>query len=424
MSTQTNQDAQERALKIQQAKALREQGLFYREIGAELGVSEKTAERLAKSSLENLIEEQLQSRAADNLELTMSTVTEDGKNFFTDPSEILEEHGFDTDQYVVDSLKVKSAEKTNALGDMEHTSTVTAVFKPTVSADDLPEVIFNRPNINLKARERSQHYGGEKLWVFTSDQHAGAHEDPVAHELVCKFISSVEPHHFAILGDLLDYNSISRFSPKLDVWTAGVDECIKTAQGMLNDYVSSLSEDAECYYLHGNHEDRMMNYINAKAPHLAKLRDPSSGYSIFSERFLLNFDALGFKQVGDVYPYGRLEIVPDELYAIHGHKTGPRSGAAALKHGERTTHSLLLGHTHSQSMMYRTLYEGVSPKTQTIAEIGHLSSPSWEGHGYAPENNWQQGGATVSVHSDGSYHIEHFTIRDKALFWRGERWTI
>lgn len=139
---------------------------------------------------------------------------------------------------------------------------------------------------------------------------------------------------------------------------------------------------------------------------------------MLSTPFLLRMDELGVEWVGGDGTYEHQQIlVTPELAARHGWIARKGSGASALSTLDHLRHSIVIGHTHRQSIVYHTSHTITGePKTLTGVEAGTLAQVRG-GLGYAVSPSWQAGFAAASVWPDGTFKIDLASwLNDRLLF--------
>lgn len=276
-----------------------------------------------------------------------------------------------------------------------------------------------------KPRKKS---GRPDLVAFLSDQHVPFHSREL-HSRVCAWLEAEQPDRVILLGDLLDLDQLSRWQPEPS-WTAGVQETIDEAYGVLRDY-RTAAPNARFQALAGNHEDRLRNSIIKNVGPLYGVRQADSeGPSVLSTPFLLRMDELGIEwETNDgAYDGARIRI-SDELQAIHGWIARKGSGASALQTLDHMRVSTIQGHTHRQSIVYRTTFTiDDEAKTLVAAETGTLAEIRG-GLGHSNRPDWQMGFCTASVITGGD-QAGRFSLdlavyvpgEDDVLLWRGNRY--
>lgn len=265
----------------------------------------------------------------------------------------------------------------------------------------------------------------EGLVVCLGDHHAPRHSRAL-HEAVCEWLREFQPERGVILGDLLDYDQLSRHrrSPE---WTNTVQETIDTGYSILRAYVEA-SPGTEWVMLDGNHEERMRNSI---IDHLSAVfgvtraeTDPAEEERpVLSTPFLLRLDELGigWEQPDGGYENAQIKLT-SELAARHGWIASKGSGSSALKTIDHLRYSVIIGHTHRQAIVHHTAHSiDGKPKTLLGCEAGTLADIEG-GLGYANAPDWQMGFATAQVYAeDGTFKVDLATFVDGLLMWRDWR---
>jgi predicted phosphodiesterase len=167
--------------------------------------------------------------------------------------------------------------------------------------------------------------------LLMSDLHIPYH-DTKAVTLALKVADHVQPDQIIIVGDGIDFHGLSRFTKD-----PGVEEMLVDEISEMREFLASLRKrfpKTELIYILGNHENRLVKYIQEQAPAL---------YGVVTFRQLLDLDTLHIKDV----PYG-----PDQMYKIPGcdllvrHENitgGVHSAHATVTKAMR---SVVFGHTH------------------------------------------------------------------------------
>lgn len=265
-----------------------------------------------------------------------------------------------------------------------------------------------------------------ELVAFLTDQHC-PFIDQGLHRIVCQWLRDEQPARIYLLGDVLDFDSISRWQPNPE-HTASVQECINSAYDVLRAY-REAAPNAEMVMLAGNHEDRLRNSIIKHLGALYGLRQADDGVEVFSLEHLLRLDELHIEFIrSEAGSYDHASIrCTDELQAIHGwvsRKGSAASAAATLDHMRVSTAQ---GHTHRAGLHYKTVWDiDNRERTLVAAEIPTLAEIR-NGLSHAPRPDWQQGFGTATCYRDGLFSIElaiyvKNSDTDGTLLWRGKRW--
>lgn len=268
------------------------------------------------------------------------------------------------------------------------------------------------------------------LYVVAGDQQAPFH-DPALHEAFCAWLRDNEPDGGILLGDLMDLPDISRH--RLDPEnTATVNECIQSGYDIIRDYVEA-SPTTTWEKIPGNHDERLRNIILDK-PSVSPLygvkqadSEEEDGQVALSPEFLLRLDELGVKYINPDGAYDLAQININENLAVrHGWIARQGSGASALATLDHLGYSVIVGHTHRQSIVYKTHHDiDGKIKTLTAAEAGcmcRVNQQPQDGRkwpNFTPLPDWQQGFSTVTIHpGTGFFRIENATFVNGTLLWR------
>lgn len=259
-----------------------------------------------------------------------------------------------------------------------------------------------------------------RLVAFLPDQHC-PHHDPALHVAACRWLRKAKPSEVVLLGDLLDLPKPSRHRETPE-FTASVQECVNSAYAVLRDYVACAPK-ARFRWLPGNHDYRIRIALIEQLRDLYGLRRAGDdGEEVLSLSHLLRLDELGVEFVVPVgeYAQGQLAVTP-KLAARHGWIARQGSGTSALKTLEHLGYSVVVGHTHRQSVVYKTTHDiDGRPETLTAVEAGTMAKVRG-GLAYAIQPDWQAGFATAWVWPDGRFRMDLATWVGDTLLWRDER---
>jgi predicted phosphodiesterase len=274
---------------------------------------------------------------------------------------------------------------------------------------------------------------GTKLIVVMGDQQA-PYFDENLHYLSCAWLEENDPDEITLLGDTVDYPEISRH--RLDPEnTATVNECTQSAHDLLRG-VRTAAPNARIRKLAGNHDERLRNILLDKPSvqplYGAKQADSpeEQGALALGLPFLLRLDELGIEYIDPKGAYDLAQInLSDKLAVRHGWIAKKGSGTSALATLEHLGYSVIVGHTHRQSIVYKTTHDiDGATTTLTAAEAGcmcrvdqtPLKGRKWPN--FTPLPDWVQGFTTVTVHPDGFFRIENATYVNKTLLWRNQQY--
>lgn len=262
-----------------------------------------------------------------------------------------------------------------------------------------------------------------KLWLVLGDQQAPYHDEDM-HKAICSLIATENPDGAVLTGDTVDFPDISRHRDNPE-WHVSAQACIDSGYLILRDY-RIANEKMKMVKLLGNHDVRIRNELLNRAERLYGLRKAQipgeeEELSVLHMKNLLRLDELNIEMIdpnGD-YEHAQYSIGPN-IAVRHGSRTGSN---AALKTVDRLTHSVIMGHTHQQSLQHRTIYDiNRVRRTITAVETGACCKIDG-GLGYAVDPNWVNGIATVEVWPDGTHHIELAVWDGEALYWRDKKYS-
>jgi UDP-2,3-diacylglucosamine pyrophosphatase LpxH len=274
-----------------------------------------------------------------------------------------------------------------------------------------------------------------ELVVICGDQHAPFH-DPHLHDVFQQWLAYNLPDRGVILGDLGDFPDISRHVSDPEN-QAFAQECLQSSYEITRDYVRA-STDTYWDYLIGNHDARIRLYAINNAPLIYGLRtvdtDDSPGESVHSMAHLMRLDELG---INLIEPHGSYEWAQVELsqnLAVrHGWLAQQGSGKTALATLQQTGYSVIVGHTHRQSMVFKSQPEiDGHQRTTLAAEAGCMcridprGSFDDKGRRYpnygAGHPDWQQGFVTATIWPDGKFHVDLATYVNGVLLYKEQRY--
>lgn len=266
-----------------------------------------------------------------------------------------------------------------------------------------------------------------RLIVFTGDQQA-PHHHPDLHNAFCEWLVCNEPDEGVLIGDTIDLPSVSRH-PKNPEWHPKAQECVDAGYLLLRDY-RAASEITRWKKLIGNHDERLrrsiIDVLEAELYSFRRAQVPGQDpdLPLLDIGHILRLDELGIDLVrpnGD-YEHTQVNVSP-HLAARHGWIARKGSGASALATLEHLGFSVVVGHTHRQSLVHKTRHD-INGTLTTLAacETGCMCRIE-EGLGYAVAPDWQNGFATAHIWPDGTFKIDVATYVQGNLYWRDQRYS-
>ena len=252
-----------------------------------------------------------------------------------------------------------------------------------------------------------------KLAVVLGDAQIPYH-DKSLHTLTCRWLQDHNPDTLVILGDFLDFPSMSTH-PKRNDFSASVSEVLNSGKAVLSNYLEVTPTLTAKYFICGNHEDRIRRQVMDKLPDLYDSVDTSIDT-------MLGLSAAGFT-VFENYPHDSFALTP-KLAIRHGWIARQNAGVSALKTLDVLGHSVIVGHTHRQAIVHRSHHNiDGSVTTLTAVENGTMATIR-NGLGYSAAADWQNGFSVVRFYADGEYHVSQASYSNGVLYYEGERYSI
>jgi hypothetical protein len=255
-----------------------------------------------------------------------------------------------------------------------------------------------------------------------------ATHDEVAIDLAIRLCADIRPHKIVMHGDNLDLPEMGKYrlSPAFGRTTQAAIDYATTMVARLR----AAAPEAEIYWIAGNHEERLVNYMldNASAAFGLKRGNAPASWPVLSVPFLCRFDEHDIDYVAG-YPAGQV-WVNQKLRIIHGSKA-KSNGSTAHQYLQHEKTSVMYGHVHRREWAEQTREDWDGPKTILAASAGCLARtdgavPSTkggidlDGRPLPVTENWQQGVAVVTyMDGDAPFHLELVPIHNGSMFYRG-----
>jgi len=235
------------------------------------------------------------------------------------------------------------------------------------------------------------------LVAVLGDIHVPYHDEK-ALKIALKIIKRYKPDQIKLIGDIVDFYSISKYMKDPGRITQLQDDIDKTKE--ILERIRDSSPKSKVEYLEGNHENRFDRVLKTKAPELWCLRDLSV------ER------QLDLKKLGIKYNTSHTDI--GDFTYTHGTIVRKHSGYTARAHAEDHG-SLIHGHTHRLGSYFRSDGRGYVQ----AHENGCLCDLKPEFiNGRA---DWHHGFSMVT--HDKLTHVEQVRIINGEAVYRGELWS-
>lgn len=300
------------------------------------------------------------------------------------PEDVIRDHGLDPDDFYIRDYRFNRWNTPDSpKGQLRFTAIPKTLVPVPPSVEDLdvppPPAVPSDPE------------GG---FVICSDHHAPYH-DRALHANMCRYLADAKPLFGVLLGDLLDFESISRHRKTPGGPT--VNDALKAAVSILRDY-RQASPNTHWTFVRGNHDERVQYLILDQAPGLYGIAPGGEGEAALSLRRLLLLDELGIDYIDEEWSRAKFPAT-QHLTLRHGPFTGKNVLANLLgKYGG----SQGQGHVHTISMLCK---RGIDPDVLRVAFTTGFMGQVDEGLGYCDDPDWHQGFITGHVWSNGEFAV-------------------
>lgn len=191
-----------------------------------------------------------------------------------------------------------------------------------------------------------------------------------------------------LLGDLMDFNKISRWESEPDKPTT-VKE-FEVGRQILR-IIRNVFPDALIIWATGNHDRRWEQYLLNKAPEI--FGDPDFTLSVRMKTDELNIQVIN---ENSIIKLGRLN-------ATHGHKLKGANNAQTLLN--KTNVDSVMGHIHKDTEFTKVAMDGSHVTCYTVACLCELNPT------YNPfANQYRQGFATCTILNESDYEFDNKRI--------------
>lgn len=254
-------------------------------------------------------------------------------------------------------------------------------------------------------------------------------QDPQAFERFQRAVVESQPDNIVFVGDMVDLPSMSRFAQRSE-WVGGTQAAIDQYHTLLAQ-TRANAPDANISVVHGNHEQRMDNYIQRNAAEVLGLRRANAGneLAVLTLQYLVRYGDLDINSI-DGYPNGTLWL-EDNIKAFHGTNVA-KGGSNAAKYLREERETTLYGHTHRQELAYRTFARRVGQLTIAAASPGCLALTDGSVPGFRHTvdsqgvlvkraEDWQQGLLMID-HNDRNHNITPILFTEDGFVLDGKRY--
>ena len=253
--------------------------------------------------------------------------------------------------------------------------------------------------------------------------------DEDAIDIALQITAAVNPDMIVMVGDNLDMPEFGKY--RLSNAYAMTTQASIDRSTTLCAQLRSAAPKAEIYWIAGNHEERLVNYVldNAKAAFGLRRGNTPEDWPVLSVPYLCRFDDYGVQFVAG-YPAGQVWI-NQRIRVIHGDKH-KSNGSTAHAYLSTSKTSVVYGHIHRREWAERSRDDWDGAKTILAASAGTLAKtngavPSTkggidlDGRPLTIVEDWQQGLAVINYEDgDGEFWYEQIAIHNRKAFYHGQ----
>jgi len=219
--------------------------------------------------------------------------------------------------------------------------------------------------------------------------------DRRAWDLCVQVCQQMQPDAVVMLGDMLDFPTLSRFST-----TPAQSDLIQPTLAELYWWISQLRlvTDAPIIYIAGNHEARLERALldsTARDVALVHPVDSTDTRPLLSVPRLMALDSLSVQYVA---PYGSEFWLWDKIRIHHGNIARTGGGATVASALKSATTDEIFGHVHRLAMAGKRITDSQGARNVWVMTPGcicRVDAPVVPGT--KPRTDWQQGIGVVTM---------------------------
>ena len=218
-------------------------------------------------------------------------------------------------------------------------------------------------------------------------------EDKATMRAVESYIADHKWDGWLQLGDLIDFNELSRFEAgnnRLDK-TGSILKSYAATEAFLDRHRAIIGKKARMVVIEGNHEDRITQYLEKNPEGVGMLEVPKA--LEFKRR---KIEWVPFWSHGDLFRLGN-------AYFCHGRATGKNHTAKML---DKYMVCLYMGHLHDVQVTSKAIWgENKTLEAATLGCLCRYDQTYLRGN----PTNWMQGFGVFHIWPSGFY--QHYTVR-------------
>jgi predicted phosphodiesterase len=380
---------------VQRAKALIGGGMSQRKAAAQVGMPQSSlSEALKREGYEQPPVTANPDPASADINDEQASITSqpltDARGIT--PDELLLKHALDPEEWVVTSVRVS-----------EWGNTEEPMFQLRVNASRRASLPTAPDLGDIEPREYAPAGPFSSGSVaFLADPHC-PFMDEECFSATLAYLRDEEPSLVVHLGDIGNHGHISKHRAHPRFMETTNATCAAAAR-YFYDCVNA-APDAEHVFLPGNHDQRILYYMQDHAEKLFGIQAPALPNEEAPPQELLSFDTvyrlhdLGVKLIDDDWKLAQYSIV-SELTARHGYLTGNNAERKLLEtHGRSQVH----GHLHRGEIVYRTKHDPLD--VRVAMSVPTLAQVDSSGLGYQPDADWTPGIGVAQVWDDEKFVV-------------------
>jgi len=228
--------------------------------------------------------------------------------------------------------------------------------------------------------------------AYLSDIHFGQEEDLRAYHFALTLLKPLGIDTVFLGGDIYDHTAVSRYTKTLEAEGKFQDELDHGFKELTR--LREKLPAVPMHFLPGNHEVRLVSYLQNKARPLAGLRCLS-----YEKLYRLEELGIEYHEEGKPVKFGH-------LYLAHGHEFPTGGANPAMTALNKVNNNLLFGHVHRPSVAVKTELGGRGLVAYSNPCLGTLT-PDYR---LAPD--WAQGFSIVDFTPSGCFSVTQI------IFWR------
>ena len=294
-----------------------------------------------------------------------------------------------TAQQIIDSVKANPYLKVSELARQHHTSR--CQVRRVLKRENLYEGLKRSPYISILTPEYKD---VEEVEFVIADPHI-PHHDEKALGVALGYGKSLKPSRLRILGDFVDFHSISYWEKKKDI-----DQLLEEIENA-RDALYQLKETfGEVIFHKGNHEERW--YRHVAEGKLGDLDGSNLEEVLFLDKFGIDYvDALDQHEMYGEWPK------QGKIYFLHGDEARVSFNGVNVANTmlQRVKDNVIFGHFHKTQSFYHH-----KPMTEDVMGAWSVGCLCNLNPAFKPINDWNHGCAVIYYNTDGTFRVENKKI--------------